>query len=264
VASFSFYDWEGRQVGINTVRLVSDSEVRKIYFHDNGKLYIVGWSDGGNSVFNYEPVNLRKPVPFEGLGFRPYGAGVMSFSHLVKIDVDTAKVEGKTTWCGFIPWNIHWEKRLAERFHSIRDRPNTVVVNEISVAPDNSVLLGGASAFGLIQTGNNINGGAAPGGNYIAIMTPDFGSLRFCSIMPSCGGAQIRKGTAWGIASATVKGRNYAIYVGSCGEPSGCYCRCPHPAPTIKPIQKAFSGGLTDGYLVLFDLGAAEGEAKER
>ena len=150
----------------------------------------------------------------------------------------------QTLWCGFLGG---------------RDKPNSVMVNIIRTGTDGSVLLGGASAFGLIQTGNALHPyPERPGGTYIAVLKNDLSSIRFSSSMMACGKvSQNDDGAKWNIVSGTVNGRHKALYLTSAIEKEGAYAD-PCPAPTRNALQETLAGGNCDGYFVLIDLGPVQ------
>jgi hypothetical protein len=201
-------------------------------------LYMEGSSDGGNTVFQYQPCDLRTRVPYRGLGFTSAGAGAVGFAHLVCMDPVEADVKGYTLWCSF--------------YDGI---PNSCYIKHLNVAKDKSLMIGGLSAYGLVQTKGNLLHQGPPGGPYIAIMTHDFGGLRFSSIMPACGDkADIRDGERWDSSSTIVDGKCRAIFVCGAAKEGKHYSEVAYPPPKINPMQTQFGGGTLDGYLVLFDL----------
>lgn len=240
---YQMYLWPGPLVGLNSLRLVSDSVVRKLYIGDDGLLYIIGWSDGGNNCFLREPCDLRRWVPHKGLSLSCWGVGATSFCHLLKIDPVTARTKGYTLWSAF---------------RGSDGAPNGLGADIMRPATDGSVCIAGGSAFGLIQTGNTLHKGD-PGGTYISIFETDFSCLRFSSIMPACGAAEVGIRQRWGIAAGIANGRHLAVYVTGARREGGTYSTGPHPAPTLKPFQPEFGGGIIDGWIGLFDLGPAIG-----
>jgi hypothetical protein len=237
--TYRMYQWPGPFAGLNSLRLVSDSVIRKMYCGDDGLLYIAGWSDGGNSVFLREPCDIRRGLAYKGMALECWGVGATSFSHLLKIDPVTAKVKGYTLWSAF---------------RGSDGAPNGLGVDIIRPATDGSVLIAGGSAFGLLQTGNSLHRGD-PGGTYISIFEPDFRCLRFSSILPACAGAEVRANESWGIGVGVANGRHRAVYVGSAAREGMTYSTGPHPAATLNAFQPEFGGGVTDGWVGLFDLG---------
>ncbi len=237
----NYYGWDPKRVGTNQYRLVSDSSFRHLYYDDEGMLWAIGWSDGGNTVLERQPKDLDAKLPYKGLGFSSWGAGALSLSHILKIDPQTGKVLNKTLWCGYL---------------SSKESPSSASVKQIGVAPDGSVILAGGSGFGLIQTGDALFKGR-PGGPYVAVLDKDLSSIRFSSTLPATGFARIRQEDNWDIATGTVNGRAKALILTGAVAEKGHYDKA-QPAPSRKPVQPKFGGGTTDGYFVLIDLGPAK------
>ncbi len=237
----NLYQWNPKLVGSNKYRLVSDSSIRNMYYTDDGMLWAVGWSDGGNTVLRKLPLDLDKGTPFKGLGFSAWGAGVLSLAHIIKINPKTYEVLNQTLWCGFL---------------SGKDKPNSVKIDSFSIATDGSVLMAGASAFGLIQTGDalNIHPGS-PGGTYISVLNHDLSSIRFSSSIAACGKVDLHDdGHKWSIVSQEVNGRHKVLFATSAIEKEAAYSD-PKPAPTRNALQEGLKGGECDGYFVVMDLG---------
>jgi hypothetical protein len=213
--------------------------------YDDGNLLLCAWSDGGNSVMEREPTDVRTlSKKMGGLGFSARGAGALSCAYLIKIDAKDYKVAGGTLWLAYLAKG---------------DRPNSIWVDSLGLGPDGSVCFGGNSAWGLIRTGNALDKGE-PAGPYVAVLSKDCASLRFSSTMPSCGVVDARNGARWGVVRGTVKGKPMALFVGSADE-GGEETKA--PAPTLRPVQKGFGGGHSDGYLLLLDLSANGKDTKE-
>jgi len=241
---FDLYKWDSKLVGTDKYRLVSDSSFRKnaMHYAADGTLYAVGWSDGGNTVLERMPRDIDTPVGKKGLGFSSWGAGVLSLAHIIHLDPKSGRVLNKTLWCGFL---------------SGSDRPNGLSVNNLSIGPEGSVIMTGSSAFGLIQTGDNLLGEDQPGGPYVSILSKDLDTIRFSSTMLACGHVTLRDTAGqperWDISTATVGGKPKAILVCGAIAEQGAYTE-PKPTPTRDAMQTKFGGGLTDGYIMLIDL----------
>lgn len=246
---FDLYQWDPKLVGTDQYRLVSDSSFRNncMHFAEDGTLWAVGWSDGGNTVLERQPRDLDKKVPFGGLGFSSWGAGVLSLSHIIQLDDETGEVLNKTVWCAFLP--------------DPKNKPNSANVNVIRTAADGSVLMAGGSASGLIQTGDNLLGEGMPGGKYVAILEEDLSDIRFSSALPATAEVLLRdsaaRGEKWSVATGVANGRAKAVFVCGAVEEKGAYTE-PRPAPTRNAAQDDFAGGATDGYLMVFDLGEVD------
>jgi hypothetical protein len=239
-----FYKWSPKLVGQNGCRLVSDSSIRLLSYDRQGNLLIAGWSDGGNTVFEYAPYDLRTSVAAKtgskGLGFSTWGAGVGSFCHLMKIDPRTGEPLGKTLFVGYL---------------KSKDKPSGLGVDTLDSGVDGSLLVGGASAYGLIETGaikvNTFDWKAGDyiGGPFVAVLTEKMDSIRFCSCMPGGGEVQLMRHSRnvqgkWGTRSAVVNGKPMALFV--------CGARENEKFKPLNTAQSGFGGGKLDGlYLVL-------------
>ena len=188
---YQLYDWGGPFVGLDNLRLVSDSAVRFVTHDPQGNVLLYAWSDGGNSVMNFQPQDLRTGVGYQGLGMSTAGAGVLSCAYLVRLDPADYHVTAWTLW-------------LAT---SERNKPNSVWIDNLALADDGTVCIAGRSAWGLWQTCNKLTD-APPTGEYVAVLSPELDSVRFCSVIPGAGAAEVSYEKAgWGIASGTVSGR---------------------------------------------------------
>jgi hypothetical protein len=239
--SKTYYAWDSKLVGTDKYRLVSDSSIRLLHYVNGKTLYAIGWSDGGNTVFEREPGNLDQAVKFQGLGFSTWGANVGSFCHILKFDVSEAepKVIGKTLWASYLKG---------------KDKPNSSSVTSIEEASDKSTLIAGGAAHHVIQTGNHIfSSSDEVAGQYIAVLTGDASSIRFSSAIDCAGVVAIRENATWGLASRKVGEKHLALFVGSAIE-KRAVAEPPIYASQKNPIQKSYGGGLTDGYLVLLEL----------
>jgi hypothetical protein len=235
----TFYNWPPRTVGADKYRLVSDSSFRRLHFDDAGNLYAVGWSDGGNTVFERDVSDLDQRLPFKGLGFSLWGAGVGSFCHLLKLDLQKPAVLNKTIWTGYLRG---------------KNVPSATWITNLRPATDGSLLLSGNTSYGHIQTGDALAPSPPPPGAYVAVLTEDWSSIRFSSVVPATGRVALHgEGDVWGIATGIVNGRHKAVFTGS------AIAKDDHegelPAPTRNPVQKEYGGGLSDGYVVVLDLG---------
>jgi hypothetical protein len=236
---YELYHWDGPLVGLDNLRLVSDSVVRAVRYDSEGNLVIYAWSDGGNSVMYREPFDVRTMAKeFKGLGMSAYGAGVLSCAYIIKIDTKTYKVSGGTLWLAFL---------------GDKDKPNSIWIDSLDFATDGSILAGGKSASGLIQTGNKLTD-ADPAGPYVAVFNKDCTSLRFSSALPGTAKADLGEGVRWGFVKGTVKGKPMVLALGS-GEDKVEHYGKMLSAPATGNGQAKFAGGALDGYMLLLDLG---------
>lgn len=236
---YEFYNWDGPYVGLDNLRLVSDSALRLVKHDPDGNLWFYAWSDGGNSVMYREPYDVRTFAKnFKGLGMSAYAAGVLSCAYIIKLDPKTWQVSGGTLWLAYL---------------KDKDKPNSIWIDSMGFAADGSVCIGGKSAWGLIQTGNAI-GNSEPTGPYVSVLSADCTSLRFSSAMPACGKAEVSDGANWGIIQGKHKGRDIVLYL--CGAKAK---ESPDekalPAPAVNARQPKHAGGELDGYYLLLDLG---------
>ncbi len=226
---YELYNWDGPLVGLNALRLVSDSAIRGVAYDGEGNLVIHAWSDGGNSVMFREPNDVFTDAKkFNGLGLSISGAGVLSCSYVIKIDTRSYKVSAGTLWVSYL---------------QDRNKPNSMTINSLGVASDGSVCLGGSSAWGLIRTGNSFKGD--PSGSYVAVLSRNLDSLRFSSTLPGTGETEIGKAQQrWGIASGSSGGKFRVMFLS--GAETG--------APMTNALQEKYGGGMSDGHLLVLDL----------
>jgi hypothetical protein len=237
---YQLYDWGGPFVGLNNLRLVSDTAIRGVTYDAQGNLLFHAWSDGGNSVALREPMDIRTNAKMNGLGFSAWGAGVLSLAYVVKVDTKTWKVIGGTPWMAY---------------QKSANKPNSSRIYALAPAIDGSICFAGDSTHGLIQTGNAIGGGE-PGGPFIALLNSDATALRFCSAMPACAQTIVDDSSAdharWGIVSGKLNGKPVALFLSGAAEKNNSYDQ--NPPPAVNSRQLKFGGGATDGYALLLDL----------
>ena len=237
---YQLYDWGGPLVGLNNLRLVSDTAIRGVTYDLQGNLLFHAWSDGGNSVALREPMDIRASAKMNGLGFSAWGAGVLSLAYVVKVDTKTWKVIGGTPWMAYM---------------KDKNKPNSARIHTLASAVDGSMCFAGGSSHGLIQTGNAIGGGE-PGGEFVAVLNSDASALRFSSAMPACGQTIVDDSSAdharWGIVSGKLDGKPVVLFLGSAAEKNDGYDQS--QPPSINARQPKFGGGATDGYALLLDL----------
>jgi hypothetical protein len=236
---YQFYDWGGPFVGLNNLRLVSDTAIRGVTFDPRGNLVFHAWSDGGNSVALREPMDIRTQAKMDGLGFSAWGAGVLSLAYVVKLDAKSWRVLGGTPWMAY---------------QKSANKPNSARITALA-ATEKAVLFAGSSTHGLIQTGDAIGGGE-PGGEFVAVLNDDCSALRFSSAMPACGQTIVddssADGARWGLVAGRLGGKSVALFLGSAAEKNTSYDE--NPPPAVNARQPKFGGGATDGYALLLDL----------
>ncbi|TVR44268.1 MAG: hypothetical protein EA402_07360 [Planctomycetota bacterium] len=252
-----YYQWHSRLVGKNWSRLVSDSEVRGLDFDRKGNLLIYGWSDGGNSVFEFAPYDLKTPVRraaqaatgrATGLGFSTWGANVGSFAHIIRIDPRTGTPLAKANFIAYL---------------ASENKPSSVQIQTINAAIDDSVLLTGASAFGLIETGSTkINTldhakGDYIGREFVAVLNESLSDIRFSSAVPGSGRVPLQRHSgkregSFAVASARVGNKTRVVFV------SGATAH-----EKFKPVNNAqgrFGGGDLDGLYIVLEMDTLKSE----
>lgn len=238
-----FYDWGGPYVGLDNCRQVSDTAVRYVTHDRDGSILMYLWSDGGNSVATTQPFDVREPVGIRGLGMTTAGAGVLSAAYLVRLDPQDYRVTAWTVW-------------LAND-SSPRNRPNSIWVEQLARASDGSLAFAGKSAWGVWQTKDKLTD-AEPENEYLAVLNEDFSGLRYSSVIPGTGAADLNDGAAsrgsgWGIATGSVNGKSRVLFLA--GSTGGRDERDKMiPSPTRNAVQAKFGGGRSDGYVLLMEL----------
>lgn len=236
---YQLYDWGGPYVGLDNLRLVSDTAIRGVMYDDEGNLIIHAWSDGGNSVAVMQPNDIRRPhgAFARGLKMDLSGANVLSAAYILRIETANYKVVDGTVWVAY---------------HPTTTKPNSIWIEAFALAADGSMCIAGRSASGLIRTGNAIGGGQ-PAGPYVAVLSRRFDSLRFCSNLPGCGKTQVWGDEEWGIASGMVGGKARVMFLSGAVAKEAIYDEELAP-PAVNPAQAGFGGGHTDGHIVVLEL----------
>jgi|GEM_PF-2513501 len=238
--AWTAYNWTGPIVGMDFYRDVSDSAVRKVRFGNNGDIYIVGWSDGGNTVLRKQPYDLDKGLPGRGAFDDMSAAQVGSFCHILKMDAKTSHVTARTM---IIP------------YHPFTNRPNSAGVSDMLELPDGRLVVTGGSAYGLIETrdawvepwavkAEKDKATARPhGGPFMMIFSSDLAVLEFSSLTPAVSGQFLaqRDGKLLLSGGATAAMESYNV----------------RHTPIVKNALQEKHGGGTDGYLMLIDTNAA-------
>ncbi len=228
------YDWSGPYVGLDSLRLVSDTAVRRVTFDNEGDIVLYLWSDGGNSVALREPFDIyatsRKS---NGLGFGAWGAGVLSAAYLVKIDPLTYRIKNGTMWMSYL---------------EDKNKPNSAWIDQLAFAPDGSACFTGRAANSIIQTSDRLS--PIQSGQHVAILRSDLSSIRFCTAIPGAGA--VTSGNAnetWGIASSRIGNKQRVLFLtGSSGESDG------FETPLLNSSRKSYGGGWSDGYALLVEM----------
>lgn len=247
---FRTHEWDPTLAGTNWSRLISDSATHVIAFDRNGKLLVGGWSDGGNSVWAHVPFDLSRHMQeairertgrATGLPFSTWGAGIGSFAHLLRLDPADANPMSYTLFISYL-WN--------------ENKPNSVTMHMMDTAVDNSLLISGGSAWGLIQTGsvvvNTLDAEARDyiGGDFIAVLNEDWNNIRYSSAVPGAGRVILKRrnnrmGTNFGADSVSLGNRTRVVFFGSAQQDD-----------KFKPVSPLmpFSGGDIDGLFVVLEM----------
>ncbi len=230
------YNWTGPVVGVDQLRLVSDSAVKAVRFDHDGNLIVTGWSDGGNSVFTRQPYDLHQNVPVYGFAGSIWGAGVLSVPYMIRMDAQTMRVSTYCRWLSYLP---------------LDDVPNGASIKDFLAMTNGDIAFTGGSAFGLIETHDawvspwwvnfQTNQYAeAHGGSYLAIFSPDFRKLKFSSVLPAVGNQKLADRGRW------------LLVFGHAGQMHTSY-RMEVPTITRHATQPEFGGGDRDAYVMLID-----------
>jgi hypothetical protein len=219
--------------------LCSDSSVRGVAFGPTGDMLVMGWSDGGNSVFTRQPLNWREGAGKSALGMESWGMkGASSLAYLMVIDPKTFQQKAWTLWLAYVPDNFVTP--------ASRGAPNGASIQRICGLVDGSIGFTGGTATGLIQTPNALykppTDGRKYGGTYVAVMTEKMDDLLFSSCLPGCDDVALAHTKRGLVAVSRSRGRN--------GDDP------PAPSPTIKPIQDKCHGEF-DAHILLLDLPAS-------
>lgn len=215
--------------------LCSDSSVRGVVFGPTGDMIVLGWSDGGNSVFTRQPTNWREMAGKSALGMESWGMkSASSLAYVLVIDPKTHRQKAWTLFLPYIPMNFE-----NARF---RGAPNGASIQKICGLTDGSIGFTGSASTGLIQTPNALYAppadGRKYGGSFVAIMTGGMDDLLFSSHLPGCEDISLAHTKRGLIVASRSEGQ-------SGDDP-------PAPSPTIKPVQGKCNGEF-DGHLLLLE-----------
>ena len=215
--------------------LCSDASIRDVQVAPNGDLIMIGWSDGGNSVFTRQPYNLDLGAANATGPFTTWGMKVAnSLAYVLRID---GKSHAQTAWSYFI---AYVPDTFADASH--RGAPNGVSIDALRVLGDGTVALTGGAATGLISTPNAFyihKGPGKYGGKFAAVLNQDFSQMLFSSYLP-------------GYESVTMAPVDGGVVVaGTARRDDGRTDQAPTPPPLKEALQSAFGGGQFDLHLML-------------
>ena len=222
--AWEVWRWNSKEVGTDKYRLVSDSSVRHVGFGPDGKMVVAGWSDGGNSVFDRQPTSLDAPQKYLGFIDSLWGAGVGTFSRLMRLEGDPPRLLDGTVWCAFL---------------TDKNKPNSAAIDSMAVLDDGRVAVGGGTSFALVETpdawAKTFPNGT--GGANLSIFSANMKDLIFSTVLPT---AERR------------------VALGRSGTRLVVACRAKaDEAATLKPVlvkplQEKVAGEW-DGYVVLVE-----------
>lgn len=229
------WNWTGPIVGNDAVRLVSDSAVRIVRVCDDDTILVAGWSDGGNTVFTRQPYDIEAPHGKSSFAGSTWGAGVLSVSHILRLDAKTMQVRGHAQWLSYL---THTNK------------PNSARIDDIAHLPDGRCIVVGGTSHAMIETPDawitpfikaKDDQPGPKGGNALVIYSPDFDQLLFATHLPCVRDLRL---------AAPAHGR-FVIVGAAAPDPEK------HPSlrqPLLpNALQPAFGGGRTDAYIMLVE-----------
>lgn len=230
------YDWTGPVVGVEQLRLVSDSRIGAIRVGEDGNLVVSGWSDGGNSVLNQQPYDVRKGAPSDGFAGSGWGAKVLSVAHLINMNGQSQEVTGHCCVFSYLAFD---------------DIPNSISIRDFGLTRSGDFAFTGGSASGFIETHDawvkpwyveyRTNPYAdARGGGFFCVYTGDMRRPRMCTLVPGLENGQL-----------AFRGDKVLLF-GSCRPQHAAY-GLGAPAMTPNAVQPAHGGGELDAYAMLID-----------
>lgn len=224
----SLWNWDPKLVGDDKYRLVADSGFRyPVIVSQDGDYIVIGWSDGGNTVFLREPKNLDISVKY-GFIDSLWGAKVGKFMRIMKVDPEKGIFKGGSIWCTFL---------------KDKEQPNSSDIKDICVTEEGNIAFISENTHNIIETpdawsGNYLKGGV---GCAFSIFSSDFKDLLFSSAIPDAN-----------LYGLSYRNKVFLIYGSTKGIGSGCKCEtCKDRSLILKnQIQKEFSGN-EDGYFIV-------------
>jgi len=237
------YGWSGPIVGVEPLRLVSDSSVNRIQVGEDGSLTLTGWSDGGNTVLSYQPYDLRKTAPGGGFASSVWGATgglTVRIGHIIHMDGETMHVDYCTKYVSYLPTS---------------DVPTLLNIYDVQGLPNGDVAVTGASRTGYIETHDawitpwwierRTNEFAqAKSGAFFTLFRPDFNRPRMATRTPGISRGQL-----------AARGNLLLLYSGATGnrQPEGVRTSKVRQLPIVKRAIQPENGGGLDGFAMLID-----------
>lgn len=240
-ATWTAYGWTGPVVGVDQLRLVSDSAVTRVRVAEDGRLTMSAWSDGGNTVLGQQPYDLRKPAACGGFCSSTWGAkgGLTTrIAHLISMDPDTMHVPGFTRYIGYLPTS---------------DVPTLINIYDFYPLPNGEVAVTGGGWTGFVESHDawirpwwiehqTDEFAMAKGGPFFTVFSADFNRVRLATITPGASGLQLAG-----------RGRHVLLYGGATDVAPGLVDqKWDRRFPTIvrNAVQPGNGGGL-DAYAMV-------------
>lgn len=232
---WSAYDFAAAE--LTTASLSADSEGRRVTLGADGKLYLAGWTDGGNSLFGRDPLDLaRTPGPDELVKFDAYNnpfnlSGARSLAWYGRFEpADGRLLAGQ--------WLL---TRLSD------GKGNSIAIYGIDAAQDGTLALAGEAYASLPGRDSMVFGGARLGAYeggepYLLVVAPDFKARRLWTALAASGTS------AGGSPASGVAIGDGLVLLGATLNP-----RASAPARgllTASGPQQAVAGG-SEGYFLL-------------
>jgi len=231
--------WEPnpKEIGSDAASLESDSSVRDIAFNKDGAAVVIGWSDGGNSVFPKQVGDWRQAdVPNAPLNMAPWGMkNANSLGHIMFVDLKNRKTRMHGWLAGYLPGN----------FVEVRSRnaPNHLSLTQMELLADESIAVTGAAATGLIQTPNALykypEDGPKYGGEFVTVLDANLSQMLFSSYVPGCSELRL----------AALKAGGLVVVGRSRGTDMSQNSNGPTASPTTASAHQKKFGGNSDGNL---------------
>ncbi|MCM8832313.1 MAG: hypothetical protein NC816_00090 [Candidatus Omnitrophica bacterium] len=223
----SLWNWNPKVVGDDKYRLVSDSGFMfPVLVTTEGEYVVIGWSDGGNTVFLREPKNLDVGVKY-GFIDSLWGAKVGKFSRIMKVKPEGEFIGG-SIWCAFL---------------TSKNQPNSSFVTDITITENGNIAFISSNTHNIVESPDSWSGNYLKGGSGYAfsIFSSDFKDLLFSSAIPDA--------ILYGL---TYKNKKFLIFGSTKGIGSGCQCEvCKSRKLILKNQLQAEFGGNEDAYFLI-------------
>jgi hypothetical protein len=243
-------DQKGAQFG--GTGLMADTTGHAAAFGPGGKLMLMLFSDGGNSVCTRDPADPRQPLDkavmdgvFQktaGFGFK----GASKTSVLFRVDAASGKLEKGTWMCAWLT----------------PSQANGLGLDAAAADEAGRIFAVGSSASGCPtkQPWYTAVEGGYKGGGFLACFDKDFRMLQ-CGYFPTCGIRTVARGGD----VVVIAGQAKAPPAPAASAPAGKTVKVAGATTTIgavadkvrvfHPLQKHFGGGGQDGYFAVLKVG---------